>query len=138
MSATFVEKQVPVIAPAIKSSVGLRFAAGLIPAALLVGVYCDFAHSVTVGDAIAPVIETAASTSARLPDQSRDAVAGDLASLLAARKDLANVHVETISNPDRSVTIHVTADVPARFAPFIAGSFAIQRSVTAPAASIGF
>ena len=133
MSATYVEKLVPDFAATLKSSVGLRFAAGLVPAILLMGVWGDFARSVTFGDEVTPIIEAAASTAARLPAQSRDAVAGDLAAMLGTRKELRNVQVETVSSPAGAVTIHVTADVQSRFTPFLARTFSFERSASAPA-----
>ena len=132
MSATYVEKQIPDLATTLKTSVGLRVAIGLIPAALLIGAWGDFARSVTIGDAVTPMIEAAASTAAALPEQSRESVVGDLSSMLSARKDLSGVHVVATTNPDRSLTIRVTASSPSVFVPFLVRSFDFERSTTAP------
>ncbi len=111
--------------------VGLRMAVALVPAAILVSIWGDFARSVLIGDEVQPVVEAAALTAAS--SQTGRSVAGsDLAAALNARGDLANVQIGVTGNPDRSVTVKVKADVPAKFMPRLVPMFGIDHSATSP------
>ncbi len=131
MTAICLEKQTPQVAGWIKSSVGLRVAIALVPAAILVSVWGDFARSVVIGDKLQPSIELAALTAAS-STANREVAVASLQSELNARGDLRQVSVGVAGNPDRSVTVNVRAEVPSVFAPRLMPSFGIARSASSP------
>ncbi len=129
MTAISLEKQSPDFTVWLRSSVGLRVMVALVPAAILVSVWGDFARSVIVADGLQPSIQLAALTAASSKTGRATAGAG-LQAELNGRPDLQNVSVGVSGNPDRSVTVSVRADVPSIFAPRLVPSFGIDRSAT--------
>ena len=132
MSIAIAGSRIHVVAPTKRSRVARRFVAGLDPAVVMMGLYGDFARSVSVGDEVAPLVDMAASTAARLPEQSRNSVASDLALILSARHDIANPLVSVVTNQDGSVTVTTSAQATSRFMPMLKSSYGFERSVTVP------
>ncbi len=114
-----------------QTRVGLRMAVALVPAAILVSIWGDFARSVLISDQVQPSVEAAALTAAS-GQRGQAAAAPELAALLNARGDLANVQVGVTGHPDRSVTVNVKADVPSKFMPRLVPVFGIEQSATSP------